>query len=381
MKYLKNIALALLFGAIFTASAFADGNPQNGGPSNGGPGKGTHYGLSDSCWKVFLSQLSPADQAKLATDQATISGNQPQIDALNKQIGDLLKGSNSGNNRDTTNRAKIMALNAQIETLNRANGAAQMDIDTILKNNNKLFETIAQNCGRPDKGNGGPRDTTKGGGTGNGNPPDKGGRGHFGLADSCWKIFLTQISADDAAKLAADQKTITDNQAQIDAIFKQIRALKGNAKDSATRVQIKGLLDQIKSLMKASGDAEKDYASIIRKNNAILQSIRKDCGRPIHKGTTGDPANGLTVSEITPNPSVNGTPVSITITLTADAPVTISISSATAAQGPPAKVVFNGLLMAGAHIEVLDLTGLKPGVYLVTVQSGSQQETKKLVIQ
>lgn len=362
MKLLKTIALALLFGTIFTLSAYAGGKP--GGPGN--------FGLSDSCWKVFVSQLSPADAAKLAADEQTISGNQAQIDALNKQLGDLYK---SGG-RDSATRAKIKDLSSQLETLNKADGAAQMDIEIIIKNNGSLFETVAQTCGRHTN----PRDTGKGGpGTGGGTP-DKGGRGHFGLSDSCWNIFLTQISPADAAQLAADQQTISDNQKKIEDLYKQIRSLKGNAKDSSVRAQIKALIDQIRTLLKSSGDAMKDYASIIRKNNAILQSIRKDCGRHSHKGNPGDPTNGLTTGEITPNPTTPGGPASITLTLTADAQVMISISYATV-QGPPAKIIFNGTLTAGTHTQSLDLTGYGAGIYLVTIQSGNEVISKKLVIQ
>jgi Spy/CpxP family protein refolding chaperone len=375
MKLLKTIALALLFGTIFTLSAYADGKPNQGGPGNGGkPGGPGNFGLSDSCWKVFVSQLSPADAAKLAADQQTISGNQAQIDALNKQLGDLFK---SGG-RDSATRAKIKDLSNQLETLNKADGAAQMDIQIIIKNNGSLFETVAQNCGRPTN----PRDTGKGGpGNGGPGPGDKGGRGHFGLSDSCWNIFLTQISPADAAQLAADQQTVSDNQKKIEDLYKQIRSLKGSAKDSSIRAQIKDLMDQIRTLLKSSGDAMKDFASIIRKNNDILQSIRKDCGRhSTHKGNPGDPTNGMTVGEITPNPTTPGGQASITITLTADAPVMISIGNATA-QGPPAKIIFNGLLTAGAHTQTLDLTGIGPGMYLLTIQSGNEVITKKLVIQ
>ncbi|MDP4220461.1 MAG: T9SS type A sorting domain-containing protein [Bacteroidota bacterium] len=372
MKYLKTIALALFFGALLSVSAFADGKPGNPGRGPGGPG-GSHFGLSDSCWNVFLSQLPAADAAKLAADQQTITDNSTKIDALNKQIGDLLK---SGGGRDSATRVQIKALSDQVQTLSKADQAAQMDINIILKNNNSLLESVAKDCGRHPGG--GPADTSKGG-PGRG-PKGIDHRGHFGLSDSCWNIFLTQISAADAAQLAADQKTISDNQTQIDGLLKQIRALKGGAKDSTVRAQIKALMDQIRTLMQSSGDAQKDFASIIRKNGAILDSIRKDCGRTAHKGNPGDPTNNLTVTNIVPNPVTAGGSASITITLTSDAPVMISIGSAVA-QGPPMKVIFNGVLTAGSHTESLDLSGFGPGMYLVNVQSANQVITEKLVIQ
>ncbi len=369
MNYLKTLALALLFGAMLSVSAFADGKPNQGGPGSGDPGKNTHFGLNDSCWNLFLSQISAADAAKLAADQATISGNQTQIDALNKQIGDLLK---SGGERDSATRLKIKALNSQLEALNKSNGAAQMDINTVIGNNSKLLATIEENCGKPNN----PRDTSKG----DGGKHDKDRRGHFGLSDSCWNIFLTQITTADASQLAADQKIIIDNQTQIEALIKQIRGLKGT-RDSTVRAQIRSLKDQIDALRKASEAALKDYASIIKKNKDILQSIRKDCGRhETHKGNPGDPTNGLTVSDIVPNPATAGTMPSITLTLVSDAQVSISIGSAIA-QGPPVKQIFNGMLTAGNHIQTLDLTGFGAGVYLVTIQSGNEMVTKKLVIQ
>jgi hypothetical protein len=374
MKYLKNIALAILLGAIFSVSAYADGKPNQGGgdPSNGGWGK-SNYGLSDSCWKVFLGQISSADAAKIAADQATITANQTSIDALNKQIGDLLK--NGRGKRDSATSAQLRALEAQIDPLQKANGAAQMDIDSIIRANEKLFQTVAENCGRHNDDGG--RDTTKG--HGNPNPPDK-NRGHFGLSDSCWNIFLSQLSAADAAQLAADQKTIDDNRKQVDSLLKLFRTLKGNQKDSVVRAEAKAIGHEINVLLTASLTAQKDYATILKKYEAILQSIRQGCGRTIHKGNAGDPTNGLTVSDIVPNPATVGSTASLTITLAADAQVTISIGSAIA-QGPPVKQIFNGLLTAGAHTESLDLSRMGAGFYLVFIQSGNQQVVKKLVIQ
>jgi hypothetical protein len=376
MKYLKHIALAILFGAILSVSAYADGKPSGGDPGNGGPAFGsTTYGLSDSCWKVFLSEISPADAAKLAADQATISGNETQINALNQQIGALLK--NATGKRDSATRAQINALEAQIDPLQRANGAAQMNIDSVLRANGSVFQTVEENCGRHERGGGGP-DTGKG--HGNPIPPDHGTRLHFGLSDSCWNIFLTQISASDAAGLAADQKIIADNQTQIDSLIKQLRSIKGNLKDSTVRAEMKALLMQINTLEKASNAAQKDYGTIIKNNMTALQAVRQGCGRPIHKGGAGDPTNGLQIGAIVPNPAPVGSTANLTITLAADEPVTITIGSAIA-MGAPAKQIFNGTLTAGTHTQSLDLTGLKAGVYMVTVQAGNDMAMTKLVIQ
>jgi len=374
MKYLKHIALAIILGAIFTISAYADGKPNGNHDNGGGFGKFTNYGLSDSCWNVFLGQLSASDAAKLSADQKTISGDQAQIDTLTQQIFTLLK--NATGKRDSTTRVKVEALEQQIVTLQKASGAAQIDIDSILKTNSALFETIEENCGKHEDGGHG--DTTKG--HGDPTPPNTGGKGHFGLSDSCWNIFLSQVSPADTAQLAADLKILASDQLQIDTLLKQIRAIKGSLKDSTVRAEYKALLAQINVIVKASETAEKDYASIIKKYGTILQSIRQDCGRHTHKGNAGDPTNGLTVGDIVPNPATVGSSASLTITLTADAEVFITVGSAIA-QGPPVKVIFNGALTAGTHTQALDLTGFGAGVYIVTIQSGNAIVARKLVLQ
>src|SRR5579872_3486052 len=341
MRQLRYFALVFALGAFFSLSAYA----QKGGSGNAGDpgfgGKENHFGLSDSCWKVFLAGLSASDAAKLTADQTTIAANEVQIDTFQSQINALFRASGKGTRPDSATLAKVRVLEGQIQTLNQADGALQMEIGGIIKANNTLLATVEENCGRPprDTGKGGGRDTSKGGGPGKiGNP-----RGHFGLSDSCWNIFLTQISTTDAAGLAADQKTIADNEAQIDTLEKQIHNLlkNGGGKDSTVRNEVKALLAQIQTLRKASEAAAKDYASIIKANQTILQSIRQDCGRIKHKGNAGDPGNGLTVTNIVPNPATVGGTISMTIGLTSDAEVNI-FASLIGPQGPPSMLLFNG---------------------------------------
>jgi hypothetical protein len=378
MKQLKYFVLALAFGALVSTGALAQKGP--GTPT--GPSVGAnHFGLSDSCWNVFLSGLSPADAAKLTADQTTIASNQTQINALEKSEDSLIR---SAKPRDTAIGRQIKVLDGQIRTLNEANNTAQIDMGTIIKNNGTLLTTVAENCGKPkrDTGDHG-RDTSKGGpGNGNNGPGDKGTftKGHFGLSDSCWNIFISGISPANAASLSADLATIKTNGAEVDSLLKLIRSMKGAAKDSAGRAAIKALLDQINALIKSSGAAQKDYAGIIRANDSLLESIRKTCGRPGHKVTVGGGGNAPTASAITPNPaSANGS-ASITITLDAAAEVEIFISNATA-QGMPARLLFNGMLQAGATTESLSLTGLVPGAYVVTIQSQGTTLMQKLMIQ
>lgn len=379
MKQLRYFALALLLGAIISVQAFADGKPNLGGGGFPQLGSPAHFGLSDSCWNVFLSGLSAGDAAKLTADETTISTDEGQIDTLQRTIDSLLR--HNGGARDSATRARIKALDAQIRTLNDAIDTAQMEIGTIIKNNGSALQTIAENCGRPkrDTGKGG-GDTTKGGNNGGG---DHGGstKGQFGLSDSCWNIFLAGISTSDAGLLAADQKTISANEVLIDTLMMQIRTLlKGGAKDSATRAAIKGLLAQIHSIEESSDSAQRNYALVIKANDSLLQSVRQNCGRTTHHGTAGGPGNGLSVSDIVPNPATANGTASITVTLTSDADVIIFISSATAF-GPPAKLIFNGMLTAGSNVETLNLSGLGTGAYIVTIQSGFTTIVKKLVIQ
>jgi hypothetical protein len=383
MKQLRYFALALLFGAMISIQAFADGKPNPGGgnglPIPGGP---NHFGLSDSCWNVFLAGLSSGDAAKLTADQTTITTDETQVDTLQKQMMNLLKGGRA--TRDSATLAQIKALDGQIRTLNNAINTAQMDIGSIIKNNGTLLETVSENCGRPKRdtgrgGNGG-GDTTKGGRTGGG---DHGvnTKGHFGLSDSCWNIFISEISKSSAALLVSDQQTITSDEAQIDTILKQIRSFKGNLKDSATRAKVKALLDEIRGIEKSMDSSQRNYASIIKQNDSLLQSIRQNCGRTTHhKGTVGDPGNGLSATDIVPNPATANGTASMTVTVTNDAEVMIFISSAVA-QGPPAKMIFNGTLTAGSHMETLNLAGLGTGAYIVTIESGGTTIMKKLMIQ
>jgi len=380
MKQFRYFALVFALGAIFSLTAYAQKGPNPGGGGAPKPGGPNHFGLSDSCWNVFLAGLSSADAAKLTADQNTIATNETQIDTLQSQINALLRNGGARGGKDSATWNKVRVLDSAIRVLNNANSAAQLEIATIIKNNNSLLSSVEENCGRPkrDTTKGGGRDTSKGGGPGKiGNP-----RGHFGLSDSCWNIFLSKISASDAAGLAADQKTIADNEAQIDTLERQIHNLlkAGGGKDSTVRNEVRALLAQIQILRKATEAAAKDYASIIKANESILQSIRKDCGRPAHKGSAGDPGNGLTATNIVPNPASVGGSISLTIGLTSDAEVNI-FASLIGPQGPPAMLLFNGRLPAGSTPETIALGHLGAGAYMITIQSGNTTIQEKLLIQ
>src|SRR5881296_2122915 len=98
MKQFRLFAFILAIGAMFAVSAYAQKDP-TGGTGTGAAGGPNHFGLSDSCWNVFLAGLTPAEAALLAADQKTISDNQTKIADLESQINKLQ--SSAGAKRDT----------------------------------------------------------------------------------------------------------------------------------------------------------------------------------------------------------------------------------------------------------------------------------------
>src|SRR5437868_2599249 len=100
MKQFKLFALVLAIGAMLSVTAYAQkgpatggGDPGSGGTATGGP---NHFGLTDSCWKVFLAGLSSSDQATITADEQLLSDNQSKMNDLEKQIGDLVKSGGRG---------------------------------------------------------------------------------------------------------------------------------------------------------------------------------------------------------------------------------------------------------------------------------------------
>src|SRR5687767_2087840 len=69
MKSIQRFLIAILLVTGFAGVALAQRGPGNDGPGNGGPGKHgrgnpDQLNLSDSCWRVFLSQI-PEDSAAM----------------------------------------------------------------------------------------------------------------------------------------------------------------------------------------------------------------------------------------------------------------------------------------------------------------------------
>jgi hypothetical protein len=89
----------------------------------------------------------------------------------------------------------------------------------------------------------------------------------------------------------------------------------------------------------------------------------------------GNISEQITLEEIFPNPSHGIT----CIPVTSDAPVKAEISLLDIT-GRKVQNIFSGTLRKGNNKFFLNSIGIAPGVYLVTLTSGGQQKTSKLVI-
>ncbi|HET9135887.1 MAG TPA: T9SS type A sorting domain-containing protein [Candidatus Kapabacteria bacterium] len=113
------------------------------GPPPMGP-----FGLSDSCFQVFLT-LIPADQAAtLQDDMAQMKTIQDQLNALRKQFKDAVKA------RDT---AAIHDINAKLKDLFTQANTLKKAIDVIIRANQAILMQVRKDCmGFVLKGPGGP---------------------------------------------------------------------------------------------------------------------------------------------------------------------------------------------------------------------------------
>lgn len=222
---------------------------------------------------------------------------------------------------------------------------------------------------------GGPRDTTKRPPFGK---PDRGGR--MGVKDSCFQIFLTQIPADSAAMIKADMNTLQSGQAQADTLRRQLFAA-FKAKDSAAVAAIRAKLE---ALHQSMGDAAKNLKQILDQYRDQLIALRKDCGGqlPPHKGGPGSGGitPTLTMTPVIPNPVPTGvTNATFTYTLTVAEQVNITLSDM---MGTLVKTVFAGAVTDTTPQTIsLDLSGLKPGVYILRIQAGKDVMSQKIMVQ
>lgn len=194
---------------------------------------------------------------------------------------------------------------------------------------------------------------------------------HFGLSDSCWNVFLSQLPSGDSS-IGAYLDSITSIDTQLDSLQKLIPTIKGKG--------VKDLQAKIKALKEAERDLWKKIHMILATNRAILVAVLDSCGNDVD--TTVAPPDttvidSLTIGSLVPNPAAVNTLATLTYTITGDMNVTISIFDQ---GGNLVQTTDLGLQPAAMHSVILDLTGLAPGSYIVRVQAGGSMETIMLVI-
>lgn len=203
----------------------------------------------------------------------------------------------------------------------------------------------------------------------------------FGLSDSCWQVFLAQLSGDDSSfgDLYESAGTIDT---QIDSMMKLLPGLRGKA--------VKNLQKQIIALRKQRIAVHKQLKSILKANVGLLLDIRKHCGRDTTITDTTDTTGGggpdttggggpdtVTIG-LNPNPVLVGGSTNLTFTLAAPANVTVNVFSQTTATLVQT-FSFPGL-PAGPQALLLNLSSLPPGSYLIQVQAGTSVGTATLLI-
>ncbi len=227
----------------------------------------------------------------------------------------------------------------------------------------------------------GPKDTLRGGPLDSSkfHPKGPGPGGNFGLKDSCFRVFLSQIPADSAAMITNDLNTIRDDQAQADTLKRQLFAA-WKAHDTTA---VKAIRAQLAALQLKTRDAAQNLKAILDQYKDLLMTIRKDCSglpNPPHKGGpgSGGGAPALMVTPVIPNPVPTGAQAAFLYQLTAAADVNITISDM---MGTVVKTVFTGNVTDLTPQKVtLDLSGLKPGVYILRVQAGNDVMSQKIMV-
>src|SRR5437764_472715 len=149
MKQFRLFAFILAIGAMFAVSAYAQKDP-SGGTGTGAAGGPNHFGLSDSCWNVFLTMISSGDASELNADQSGIAALDTQINAINKQLRSL-----KGGLRDSTVRQQFKALIDQKHDLMKQEDSLRRDYGKIIHNNDSLLRMVRRDCGRHGKGTAG----------------------------------------------------------------------------------------------------------------------------------------------------------------------------------------------------------------------------------
>jgi hypothetical protein len=202
------------------------------------------------------------------------------------------------------------------------------------------------------------------------------------MADSCFQILLGKLSADDAAALTA---ALDAQKAFMDQV-NQIRAAAKAAREAHDTAAFRAAMEQLKALRRQGKEIGKTIREIMHRNNtAVREALLACCGEPPHGPRDSNDTKGpghhqhiLEVGNIKPNPVPAGiTATSMDLRLKVESTVTITINDQL---GNIVKTVTDGTLAVGEHVVSLDLTGLTTGGYLVRVQSGTDVQTRRLVI-
>ena len=189
---------------------------------------------------------------------------------------------------------------------------------------------------------------------------------HFGLRESCWNAFLSELQTDTAQKLNSTISSIRATRGKIDSLHKDYHAAMLAGDTTLGRLTWVRITDLF-------GTIDNDWKMVkptIRQNRDRITRLRHDC-----PATAENSVTGLVITPVIPNPSTANASFSYTLNSTGN--VLIQISDQ---RGNVVKTVFNGSSDAGKHDIRLDLGGLRSGAYLLRLQAGSDVNTEKFVI-
>jgi hypothetical protein len=156
MKNIKTLTVIFVFGAVLYGAAYSHEKDHGRGPGNGGDEAGdfkNHFGLSDSCWNVFIGLASKRDtMINYNAIQTAFTKNTATIDSLRNLLDSLFE--HQGRLPDSTVK-KILSIISEIRTLVVLDDSLKRVTVDIVTDNIGLFDSTLRNCGKPM------RDTTR----------------------------------------------------------------------------------------------------------------------------------------------------------------------------------------------------------------------------
>jgi hypothetical protein len=232
------------------------------------------------------------------------------------------------------------------------------------------------------------------------------------MSDSCWRVFVSSMSDEDARLFTTLVSSLKTDEAQLETLKKELREARRNQdRTAAARIQnaMKDLVEKIRRereginrlLIKYNDAAVRTLREChrpikIRKDDGTRDTIRKGDGPrdTVRKGdgprdTTkrggglpGDERLELKVKPVFPNPAGAGSTANVCYYITGEADVTISVVQAMlgSTTGTVLLTVNNADQAAGEHCVTLDLAGLEPGKYLIVVTAGDRKVTQNFMI-